>query len=168
MAPKSRKPPEKTASLFARGGPDSSDDDEGPAKNTGKPSADLRKHFAPKAAAPAAADPTDEVSTDSDDSDDGKFNFDLPAKAGSKAGGKSKPAAAGGGGASSRTVPAAGLPTGWWAEERTASSGRVYKVYYGPNGEYAESVPQARRRCRIPAPLARRAPIVLRNPRRGG
>ncbi|EOD24163.1 hypothetical protein EMIHUDRAFT_238895 [Emiliania huxleyi CCMP1516] len=32
-----------------------------------------------------------------------------------------------------------GLPTGWWAEERTASSGRVYKVYYGPNGEYAES-----------------------------
>ncbi|EOD19622.1 hypothetical protein EMIHUDRAFT_209266 [Emiliania huxleyi CCMP1516] len=116
MAPKSRKPPEKTASLFARGGPDSSDDDEAPAKNTGKPSADLRKHFAPKAAAPAAADPTDEVSTDSDDSDDGKFNFDLPAKAGSKAGG---------------------------------NSGRVYKVYYGPNGEYAESLRGTILYCRL-------------------
>ena len=34
------------------------------------------------------------------------------------------------------------LPPGWVAQERQGSA-RTYRVFYGPNGEYAESVPQA-------------------------
>ena len=48
------------------------------------------------------------------------------------------------------------LPEGW-REERRKAAARDYSVYYGPNGEYAESVAQAwrgGRRKRSAAPLA--------------
>ena len=48
----------------------------------------------------------------------------------------------------SHPVVPGGLPPGWVAEERMPSSGKAYKVYRGPNGEYAESKLQA---WRLPA-----------------
>jgi len=48
----------------------------------------------------------------------------------------------------SEPLGSGGLPPGWVTEERMPSSGRAYKIYRGPNGEYAESKRQA---CRLMA-----------------
>ena len=43
----------------------------------------------------------------------------------------------------SEPVGSGGLPPGWVAEERMPRSGKAYKVYRGPNGEYSESKSRA-------------------------
>ena len=43
----------------------------------------------------------------------------------------------------SEPVVSGGLPPGWVAEERMPRSGKAYKIYRGPNGEYSESKSRA-------------------------
>ena len=43
----------------------------------------------------------------------------------------------------SQPVVSGGLPPGWVAEERMPRSGKAYKIYRGPNGEYSESKSKA-------------------------
>ena len=47
------------------------------------------------------------------------------------------------GGGATAPSPDPGLPPGWVEERRQRKSGNVYHIYYGPAGEYAESIPQA-------------------------
>ena len=61
------------------------------------------------------------------------------------------------------------LPPGWTVEERHAAA-RSYRVFFGPNGEYAESLPQAWRggRANRKARPAAAATTTSRLPARGG
>ena len=43
----------------------------------------------------------------------------------------------------SQPVVSGGLPPGWEIEKRVPRSGKAYKIYRGPNGEYVESKPKA-------------------------